>query len=70
MGAAVLSDELGGHLVSSGWAVNLGTGGGGRGGKRSRECELGGRAGLGLCSPVVGRARGLNRGDTTYRSSV
>ena len=28
MGAAVLSDELGGHLVSSGWAVNLGGGGG------------------------------------------
>ena len=26
MGAAVLSDELGGHLVSSGWAVNLGRG--------------------------------------------
>lgn len=62
---AVLSEELGGDMVSSGWAVNLGRGRGGRGGKRSRECELGGRAGLRLCS-VMGRARGLNRGDTTY----
>lgn len=41
-------------------------GGGGRGGKRSRECELGGRAGLRLCSPVMGWVRGLNGGDTTY----
>ena len=63
--AAVLSEELGGGMVSLGWAVNLGRGRGGRGRKRSRECGLGGRAGLRLCS-VMGRAQGLNGGDTTY----
>lgn len=53
--AAVLSDEGGGDLVSSGGAVNLGRGERGRGGKRSRERELGGRAGLRSRSSVIGR---------------
>lgn len=44
-----------GDLVSSGGVVNLGRGERGRGGRRSRERELGGRAGLRLCSSVMGR---------------
>lgn len=39
MGAAVLSDELGGHLVSPGWAVNLGEGAGEARGAESVSLE-------------------------------